>query len=174
MKGLLAAAAGVLAAWLYRSAPAREQVQRWLSTARDPLRRRVQSVAPVVASGIERAAETIQAAPVPPSVKDTVSRATDTARAAVETLGGTTPAGPAPTAVLHVQQLPDGSWIGNAAWGGRTLTDGGTDEQLVLRRLATRLAAMAETNQPQTVTLTRVPRGGQREERESDLASLLG
>ena len=174
MKGLLAAAAGLLAAWLYRSAPAREHAQRWLSTARDPLRRRAQSAAPAVASGVERAAEAVQAAPVPASVKETVSRATETARAAVEKLGSTVPAGPAPTAVLHVQQLPDGSWIGNAAWGGRTLTDGGTDEQLVLRRLATRLAAMAETGQPQAVRLTRVPQGGQREERESDLASLLG
>ena len=64
--------------------------------------------------------------------------------------------------------------ICNAAWGGRTLTDGGTDEPLVIRRLATRLAAMAETGQPQAVRLTRVPQGGEREERESDLASLLG
>ena len=174
MKGLLAAAAGVLAAWLYRSATAREQVQRWLSAARDPLRRTAQSVAPAAASGAERAAAAIQAAPLPPSVKDTVSRATETARVAAEKLGGTMPAGPAPTAVLHVQELPDGSWIGNAAWGGRTLTDGGTDEQLVIRRLATRLAAMAESSERQAVTLTRVPQGGQREERESDLASLLG
>ena len=174
MKMLLAAAAGTLAAWLYRSARAREEVQRWLSTAPGPVRRTVQSAASATASGVERVAEAVEAAPVPTSVKGPVSRATETARAATEKLGGTMPAGPAGAAVLHVQQLRDGSWIANAAWDGRTLTDGGADDQLVIRRLATRLAAMTETGQPQAVKLTRVPQGGQREERETDLASLLG
>jgi hypothetical protein len=174
MKGLVAAAAGALAAWLYRSAPAREQAQKWLAAAREPLRRTAQSAAPIAATAVERAGQAIQDAPVPTSVKDTATRATETARTVVEKLGGTVPVEAAQMAVLHVQQLPDGTWIGNAAWGGRTVTDGGTDEQLVIRRLAVRLAAMAESGEGQTVTLTRVPRGGEREERQSDLASLLG
>ncbi len=174
MKGLVAAAAGALAAWLYRSAPAREQAQRWLAATREPLRRTAQSAAPIAATAVERAGQAIQDAPLPTSVKDTAARATETARAAAEKLGGTGPGAAAQPAVLHVQQLPDGSWIGNAALGGRTLTDGGTDEQAVIRRLATRLAVMAEPGEAQAVTLSRVPRDGQREERESDLASLLG
>ena len=174
MKMLLVAAAGSLAAWLYRSARAREEVRRWLSTAPAPLRRTMQSAASATASGAERVADAVEAAPVPASVKGPVSRAAETARTATEKLGGAMTGGPAGAAVLHVQELRDGSWIGNAAWGGRTLTDGGADDQLVIRRLATRLAAMTETGQPQAVKLTRVPQGGQREERETDLASLLG
>jgi hypothetical protein len=83
-------------------------------------------------------------------------------------------AAPARTAVLYLQELRDGSWLGNVAWGGRTLTDAGTDPQLAIRRLAARLAAMPEAGPPDTVKLTRVPLGGQREERDHDLASLLG
>jgi hypothetical protein len=81
-------------------------------------------------------------------------------------------AAPARTAALYLQELRDGSWLGNVAWGGRTLTDAGTDPQLAIRRLAARLAAM-EPGPPDTVKLTRVPLGGPREERDHDLASLL-
>ena len=77
-------------------------------------------------------------------------------------------------AVLQVQELQDGSWVGNATWGGRTLSDGAPEAQLLIRRLATRLATMPEVGQPQLVKLTRIPQGDQREERESDLASLIG
>jgi hypothetical protein len=83
-------------------------------------------------------------------------------------------AAPARTAVVHLQELRDGTWIGNAAWGGRTLTDAAPDPQLVLRRLAAHLTAMPEAGRPESVKLTRVPQSGQREERELDLGSLLG
>jgi hypothetical protein len=82
-------------------------------------------------------------------------------------------AAPARTAVLYLQELRDGSWIGNATWGGRTLTDGATDSESVLRRLAARLAAMPGAGRPDVVKLTRIPQAGQREERETELAALL-
>ena len=82
-------------------------------------------------------------------------------------------AAPARTAILHVQELLDGSWVGNAAWGGRTLSDGASDVQVIIRRLAARMAAMPEAGRPDSVRLTRVPRGGEREERDVDLDSLL-
>ncbi len=82
-------------------------------------------------------------------------------------------AAPTRTAVVHLQELRDGSWIGNAAWGGRTLTDGAQDAQLVLRRLVSRLAAMPEAGQPDTVKLIRVSQSGPREEGEHELGSLL-
>lgn len=82
-------------------------------------------------------------------------------------------AAPARAAVLHVQQLPDETWVGNAAWGARTLTDGGASDQLVVQRLAARLAAIADPGPPASVKIVRVPRGGQREEREVELTTLL-
>ena len=75
---------------------------------------------------------------------------------------------------MYLQGLPAGSWVGNAAWAGRTLTEGATDPDLVIRRLGAHLAGMPEADRPTTVKLTRVPKAGQREEREADLASLLG
>jgi hypothetical protein len=82
-------------------------------------------------------------------------------------------AAPARTASLYLQELRDGSWIGNASWGGRTLTDGATEPEALLRRLATRLAAAPDAGRPEVVKLTRVPQGGEREERETNLDSLL-
>jgi hypothetical protein len=81
---------------------------------------------------------------------------------------------PSRTAVLHLQELRDGSWVGNLAWGGRTLTDGGQDPNTLLRRLAAHLLGMPGAGRPDTVKVVRVPRGGQREEQEQDLASLTG
>ena len=174
MKVLVAAAAGVLAAWVYRSERAREEARRRLATASGPLREATQAVASAAAGPAERAAGAIDASPLPRPVKETARRATTAVRAAGEKLGGAMPAAPTRTAVLYVQELRDGSWIGNAAWGGRTLTDGATDAQLVVRRLAARLAAIPDAGHPTTVKLTRVAQGGEREEHESDLASLLG
>jgi hypothetical protein len=174
MKVVIGAAAGVLAAWLYRSQRAREEVRRRFSTAPEPVRRATQSVMSAAAGQAERAAAALDASPLPRPVKETVSRATTTVRAAAEKASDAMAAAPDAAATVYVQELPDGSWIGNAAWGGRTLTDGATDPDLVIRRLAAHLAAMPEAGRPATVKLTRVPRDGQREEREADLASLLG
>ena len=77
-------------------------------------------------------------------------------------------------AALQVQELPDGSWVGDATWGGRTFHEGGTESETVARRLAAHLGALPEADRPQRVTLTRVPRAGEREERDHDLADLLG
>jgi hypothetical protein len=162
MKVLVAAAAGVLAAWVYRSERAREEARRRLATASGPLRQATQAVASAAAGRAERAAGAVDASPLPRPVKETARRATTAVRAAGEKLGGAMPAGPARAAVLYAQELRDGSWIGNVAWGGRTLTDGAADAQLVIRRLAARLAAMPGAGRPTSVKLTRVSRGGQR------------
>jgi hypothetical protein len=174
MKTLVAAAAGALAAWLYRSRRAREEGRRRLATASGSLRQATQAAASAAAGRAERAAGAVDASPLPGPVKETARRATTAVRAAGEQLGGAMPAAPAQPAALYVQELRDGSWIGNAAWGGRTLTDGATDAQVVIRRLAARLAAMPGAGRPDSVKVTRVSQGGRREEHESDLASLLG
>jgi hypothetical protein len=77
-------------------------------------------------------------------------------------------------ASLQVQELADGSWVGNASWGGRTFQQGWTEAETVVRRLAAHLAAFPESNRAERVQVLRVPRGGEREEREQDLADLLG
>jgi hypothetical protein len=94
------------------------------------------------------------------------------ARSTAERLGGTPGDGPAAT--LSVQELPDGSWIGDATWGGRTLSDAAPDPDVIIRRLATSLAAIPAAGRPERVTLTRVPQGGPREEHEEDFTTLLG
>ena len=60
------------------------------------------------------------------------------------------------------------------AWGGQTLQEGGSESEAVIRRLATHLDAMPGAGRPDTVKLIQVSRAGQREEREQDLAALLG
>jgi hypothetical protein len=70
--------------------------------------------------------------------------------------------------------VADGSWVGDAAWGGRTLSDGAPDPEVLIRRLATSLAAIPEADRPERVKLTRVPWQGAREEHEEDFAALLG
>ena len=89
-----------------------------------------------------------------------------------EKLGGTPAAGQAAT--LSIQELPDGSWVGDATWGGRTLSDGAPDPEVLIRRLATSLAAIPEAGRPERVRVTRVPQGGPREDHEEDFAALLG
>ncbi len=77
-------------------------------------------------------------------------------------------------ATVFIQELKDRSWVGNAAWGGRTITDGGPDEQTVLRRLSARLGSMPGVGQPDVVKLSRIQQGGQREDREIPFAGLAG
>ena len=89
-------------------------------------------------------------------------RATTESRAGV---GSVTAAG---TATLHLQQLQDTSWVGNLAWSGRTLQDGGTEAELVVRRFAARLAALPGGDRPERMKLIRVSQSGEREEREAD------
>ncbi len=81
-------------------------------------------------------------------------------------------ASPVRIALVHIQQLRDGSWIGNAAWAGRTLTDGGADADVVVRRLAVRLVALPGAGRPDRVKLVRIVQG-QREEEEHDPDSLV-
>jgi hypothetical protein len=111
---------------------------------------------------------------VPRPLKDTATRAATAVRAAAENVGGTVPASGARTATLYAQELPDGSWVGNVAWGGRTLDEGAPEADSVVRRLAAHLVATPEAGRPATVKLIRASRAGEREEREQDVASLLG
>ena len=172
MRVLLGAVVGILLMWLYRSKRVREEAQRRLSTAPEPLRQAATSARAASASQIERVAQAFEAAPVPQPLRDALGRATTAARSTAEKLGGTPAEGQ--VATLSIQELPDGSWVGDAAWGGRTLSDGAPDSEVLIRRLATSLAAIPEAGRPERITLTRVPQGGPREEREEDFATLLG
>ena len=174
MRSLLGIAAGFLAAWLYRSERAREEVRRRLTAAPGSLRQATKATVSATAGQAARAAGAVAEAPVPRPLRDTASRAATTVRAAAEKVSATVPASGARTATLYVQQLPDGSWVGNVAWGGRTLNEGAAEAQSVIRRLAVHLVAMPEAGRPDTVKLMRVSQAGEREEREQDLASLLG
>jgi hypothetical protein len=171
MQVLLGAAVGILLVWLYRSRRVREEAQRRLSTAPEPLRQAATSARAASAGQLERVAQAFDATPVPQPLRDVLGRATTAARSTAEKLGGTPAAGP--VATLSVQELPDGSWVGDATWGGRTLSDGAPDPEVLIRRLATSLAAIPEAGRPERIKLTRVPRGGPREEHEEDFTTLL-
>jgi hypothetical protein len=136
------------------------------------LRQAATSAKAASASQLERVAQAVDAAPVPQPLRDALGRATTAARSTAERLGGTPVAGPAAT--LSVQELPDGSWIGDATWGGRTLSDGAPDPEILIRRLATSLAAIPDAGRPERIKLTRVPQGGPREEHEADFTTVLG
>jgi hypothetical protein len=172
MRVLLGAVVGILLIWLYRSKRVREEAQRRLATAPEPLRHAATSAKAASASQIERVAQAFEAAPVPQPVRDALGRATTAARSTAEKLGGTAAADE--TATLSIQELPDGSWVGDASWGGRTLSDGAPDPEVLMRRLATSLAAIPDAGRPERIKLTRVPQSGPREEREEDFATLLG
>jgi hypothetical protein len=171
MRVLLGADVGFFVAWLSRSERVRDEARRRLSTTPESVRKAATSAKVASAGQVGRVAEAVDAAPFPQPLKDTLSRATMAARSAAEKLSGTT-AGHAAT--LSVQELPDGSWIGDATWGGRTLSDGAPDPKMLIRRLATSLAAIPEVGRPECIKLTRVSRGGLREEHEEDFATLLG
>jgi hypothetical protein len=172
MRVLLGAVVGILLFWLYRSKRIREEAERRLATAPEPLRHAATAATAASASQIERVAQAFEAAPIPQPVRDAVGRATTAARSTAEKLGGTPVAGHAAT--LSVQELPDGSWVGDATWGGRTLSDGAPDPEILIHQLATSLAAIPEAGRPERITLTRVPQDGPREEHEEDFTTLLG
>jgi len=172
MRVLLGAVIGILLAWLYRSRRVREEAQRRLSSAPEPLRQAATSAKAASASQLERVAQAVDAAPVPQPLREALGRATAAARSTAEKLGGTP--GVSQTATLSVQELPDGSWVGDATWGGRTLSDGAPDPEVLIRRLATSLAAIPEAGRPERIKLTRVPQDGPREEHEEDFTTLLG
>jgi hypothetical protein len=169
---LLGVVVGIVLMWLYQSRQVREEAQRRLSTAPESWRQAATSAKTVSADQLGRVAHAVDAAPVSQHLRDAFGRATMAARSTAEKLGSTSVADHAAT--LSVQQLPDGSWIGDAAWGGRTLSDGAPDSEVLIRRLATRLAAIPEVGQPERIKLTRVPQDGPREEHDQELASLLG
>ena len=171
MRVLLGAAVGILLVWLYRSKRVRDEAQRRLATAPEPLRQAATSAKAASAVQLERVAQAFDAAPVPLPLRETLSRATTAARSTAEKLGGM--AGTGQTATISVQEVSDGSWIGDAAWGGRTRTDGAPDPEVLIRRLATSLAAIPDTDRPKRIKLTLVPQGGLREEREEDFTTLL-
>ena len=172
MRVLPGAVVGILLAWLYRSKRVREEAQRRLASAPEPLRQVATSARAASADQLERVAQAFEAAPVPQPVRDAIGRATTAARSTAEKLGGAAVAGH--TATLSIQELPDGSWIGEATWGGRTLSDGAPDPEILMRRLAASLVAIPDAGRPERIKLTRVPQHGPREEHEEDFAALLG
>ncbi len=96
MKMLLGIVLGGLVGWLYGSERAREEAQRRLSAAPASLHQVRQSVASAAAGGAQRVGGAIDAAPLPPQVKDAASRATSTVQTAAENVGQPRPeTGPA-------------------------------------------------------------------------------
>jgi hypothetical protein len=178
MRVLLGAVVGILLVWLARSKRIRDEARRRLPTAPESLRQAATSAKVASAGQIGRVAQGVGAVPVPQPLRDTLGRAAVAFRSTVETLGGTPGAGHAAT--ISVQALPDGSWIGDATWGGRTLSDAAPDPEVLIRRLATSLTAIfawagvPEAGRPERIKVTRVPQDGPREEYEEELTTLLG
>ena len=106
MRVLLGAVVGVLLMWLYHSRRVREEAQRRLATAPEPLRQAATSAKAASAAQLERVAQAFDAAPVPQPVRDTLGRATTAARSTAEKLGGIATAGQAATPLI--EEPPDG------------------------------------------------------------------
>ncbi len=87
MEFLLGVVVGALTTWLYRSERAREEVQRRLSTAPASVQQARQSAAAAAAGGAQKLSGAVDAAPLPPQVKDVASRATSGLRNTAERLG---------------------------------------------------------------------------------------
>jgi hypothetical protein len=175
---LLGAVVGILLVWLARSQHVREEARRRLPTVPESIRQAATSAKTASAGQLERVAQAFDATPISQPLRDTLGRATTAARSTAEKLVGASAAGHA--AMIAVQELPNGSWVGDATWGGRTLSDGAPDPEVLIRRLATSLAAIMawagvpDAGRPERIKLTRVPQGGPREEREEELTALLG
>jgi hypothetical protein len=107
MRFLLGAVVGMLLMWLYQSRRVREEAQRRMATAPEPLRQAATSAKAASAEQLERVAQAFDAASVPQPLKGAVGRATTAARSTAEKLGGTPTADQAATA--SVQEVPDGS-----------------------------------------------------------------
>lgn len=96
VKMLMGMIVGALAAWLYTSERARNEVQRRLSVAPESVSQLQQTAASVAASGAQRVAEAIDSAPLPDRVKDTASGAAFNVWAAADQFGQSpSEAGPA-------------------------------------------------------------------------------
>jgi hypothetical protein len=91
MQLLLGMILGGLAAWLYSSNHARDLVRQQVASAPVSLQQLRQTAAAFTATGAQRAAEVIDAAPVSERVKETASGAAFNVWAAADKLGQTTP-----------------------------------------------------------------------------------
>jgi hypothetical protein len=87
MELLLGVVVGALAAGLYRSERAREEAQRRLSAAPASVQHARQSVAVATAGGAQKLSGAVDAAQLPPQVKDVASRAASGLRSTAERLG---------------------------------------------------------------------------------------
>ncbi|MCA1644504.1 MAG: hypothetical protein LC797_03220 [Chloroflexi bacterium] len=87
MKMLMGVVLGALAAWLYGSERARQEVRWRFATTPETLQQVKQTVTSVAATGAQRLAEAIDSAPLPEQVKDTASDAAFNVWAAADNLG---------------------------------------------------------------------------------------
>ena len=92
MKMLFAASVGFLAGWLFGSERARAEAQRRLAAAPQSMQQARQSVASVASTGAERVTGLIDAAPLPPQVKDRASRLTSRVQTGAESQSAGEPA----------------------------------------------------------------------------------
>ena len=87
MKMLIGLTVGLVAAWLYSSKRARQELQQRLSETPTTLQELRHSGASLVATGAQRAAEIIDSAPLSDAVKDAASGAAFNVWVAADTVG---------------------------------------------------------------------------------------
>ncbi len=83
-KLILGAMVGGIAAWLYRSQQARDNVRERLASAPTPVRQGAESLTAAAAIAAERAADVIDATSLPRQVKDSALRVTSAIQSAAE------------------------------------------------------------------------------------------
>ena len=81
---IFGAIVGGIAAWLYRSQQARDQLRERLANAPAPVREGAESLAVAAVSAAERAAGTIDSSALPRRVKDSALRVTSAIQSAAE------------------------------------------------------------------------------------------
>jgi hypothetical protein len=88
---IFGAIVGGMAAWLYRSQQARDQIRERLANAPAPLREGAESLTAAAVSAAERTAGIIDASALPRQVKDSALRVTSAIQSAAEDARATAP-----------------------------------------------------------------------------------
>ena len=97
---IFGAIVGGIAAWLYRSQQARDQIRERLASAPAPVREGAESLTAAAVSAAERTAGIIDSSALPRQVKDSALRVTSAIQSAAENARATAPeAAVAPAAV---------------------------------------------------------------------------
>ena len=93
MRVVIGVVVGAVLMWLFESERARDEARRRLEQAPDWLHRAGRTAASTATTGVQRVAEAVDAAPLPPNVKSTASDAAFNLWAAGEALTQESPEG---------------------------------------------------------------------------------